>query len=369
MFRTEHIDDTARGTAFLGAGGGGDPYITTLLLRAVIGDGRAIPLIRLNDLPDDARITFTALLGAPTVMVEKLPGLAELELSLSALEEVLGRKATALMSGEIGGMNGLVPLVLAAHRNLPVVDGDAVGRAVPAVQMTSLSIHGHRSSPVAIASELGRSAVVRSPDDFGAEQMLRYLALSMGSAACISAGSLPAAAARQYAVADTVSISAFIGRAIRTARNEKRDPIFALLEALAATPHYRHSGILFQGKIVDVQRRTEGGFARGTVTVQELDRPTQMTLDFQNEFLIARQGAIVRASMPDLISIVMTATAEPILTETLRYGQRVTVVGASAPDLIRGPDAIAVMGPRVFGYDLDFVPIEVLNAESWRRPG
>ena len=45
------------------------------------------------------------------------------------------------------------------------------------------------------------------------------------------------------------------------------------------------------------------------------------------------------------------STAEPITTETLRYGQRVTVVGISTPALMRTPAALAMFGPAAFGLD------------------
>ncbi|PZU61507.1 MAG: DUF917 domain-containing protein, partial [Rhizobium sp.] len=41
-------------------------------------------------------------------------------------------------------------------------------------------------------------------------------------------------------------------------------------------------------------------------------------------------------------------------TESVRYGQRVTVVALPAPELLTTPAGIAAVGPRAFGYDIDF---------------
>jgi len=62
--------------------------------------------------------------------------------------------------------------------------------------------------------------------------------------------------------------------------------------------------------------------------------------------------------VPDLISILDRESGEPITAERLSYGQRVKVLGYSADPLLRRPEALAVMGPRCFGLDEDFVPIE-----------
>ena len=65
--------------------------------------------------------------------------------------------------------------------------------------------------------------------------------------------------------------------------------------------------------------------------------------------------------MPDLICILEAETAEPITTEGIRYGQRVKVMVVSTPDIMRTPEALAVFGPRAFGLDHEFTPIEQLS--------
>jgi DUF917 family protein len=42
----------------------------------------------------------------------------------------------------------------------------------------------------------------------------------------------------------------------------------------------------------------------------------------------------------------------------LRYGFRVTVIGIPCDAKWRTPQGIALGGPRHFGYDIEFVPVE-----------
>ena len=66
--------DIARGAAFLGTGGGGNPYVGRLMVeRAMEDTGRTLELLDLADLPDDGLVIPTAMMGAPTCIVEKLP--------------------------------------------------------------------------------------------------------------------------------------------------------------------------------------------------------------------------------------------------------------------------------------------------------
>ncbi len=45
----------------------------------------------------------------------------------------------------------------------------------------------------------------------------------------------------------------------------------------------------------------------------------------------------------------------------LRYGYRVSVIGIPCSPMLRTPEALAVVGPKSFGYDdVEFVPMEVV---------
>ena len=84
----------------------------------------------------------------------------------------------------------------------------------------------------------------------------------------------------------------------------------------------------------------------------------ELALEFQNEFLVARRGEEVLASVPDLITVVDSDTGEPTTTEELRYGFRVAVLAAPCDRRWRTAAGLALVGPRAFGYDFDFVALE-----------
>ena len=53
---------------------------------------------------------------------------------------------------------------------------------------------------------------------------------------------------------------------------------------------------------------------------------------------------------------------EPVPVEAMKYGQRVKVLGVGAPPILRDARALEVWGPRAFGLDRDFEPVETLAA-------
>lgn len=84
-----------------------------------------------------------------------------------------------------------------------------------------------------------------------------------------------------------------------------------------------------------------------------------MVIHFQNENLVAIRDGRVIASVPDLITVIERDTAKPVTTERLKYGLRVAVIGIPCDPKWRTPEGLQEVGPRYFGYDIDYVPVEV----------
>ncbi|GAB6858755.1 DUF917 domain-containing protein [Microbacterium xylanilyticum] len=355
------LPDLARGATLLGTGGGGDPYIGSKLVERVLGD-RAITILDPDELADDLFVIPTAQMGAPTVMVEKIPAGTEPTQALRALETHLGRAADATMPIECGGINSMIPLVVAAETGLPVVDADGMGRAFPELSMETFAVYGVHGSPLALAGERGETVIIDTgDDDRQMEWLARAVTIRLGGVGHIAEYAMTGADVRRTAVPRTISMALALGRAIRVAREQHRSPFAAIADTLSTTlyPHLRE---LCVGKVVDVERRTTEGFAKGRAVIAPLDGDGMLEIRFQNENLTAHRDGELVAIVPDLICVVDHETAEPITTEGLRYGQRVRVLGISTPDMMRTPAALDAFGPAAFGLEEQFVPVERLGS-------
>ena len=67
------LEDIAIGGAILGTGGGGDPYVGKLMAQQAIKKHGPVRLVDVDEMDDDALIVPVCMMGAPTVMTEKLP--------------------------------------------------------------------------------------------------------------------------------------------------------------------------------------------------------------------------------------------------------------------------------------------------------
>jgi DUF917 family protein len=353
LLHPENVEDIALGAAVLGTGGGGDPYIGKLMGIQAIREFGPVTLLSLDEIDDDAVIVPTAMMGAPTVMVEKLPKGDEIIKAFYALESYLGQKITATMSIEAGGLNCVTPLTVAARLRLPLMDCDGMGRAFPEIQMVTATLYGISATPFAMGDEKGNSAILNTIDNRWTETFSRSITIDMGCTAMIACYATTGKELKEWGVPNTITLVEEIGRTIREAQSSKTNVVEAVREIVGGFE-------IFKGKIVDVQRRTEKGFARGEAILEGIDEYDSqiLKLQFQNENLMAMLDGEAVVSVPDLITVLETESGEPITTEALRYGFRVTVLGIPCNQKWRTPEGIALVGPRYFGYDMDWVPVE-----------
>jgi uncharacterized protein len=342
----------ARGCAILGAGGGGDPYLGLLQALQATEDYGPVSLVDIDELPDDALIMPCGSIGAPTVSIEKIENGDEGARLRQHLEYVTDRPVAALMAAEIGGSNGLLPIAWAAGMGLPVVDADGMGRAFPEIPQVTMHLAGISPSPAVMTDERGNLIVFKAISGHWMERLERAAAVEFGGAASSTEFSLSAAQAREATVRDSVSLAIRIGEAVAHATGS---PVDALVAELGA---FR----LVTGKVSDVERRTTSGFVRGSVVVEGLgeDAGRLLRLELQNENLVALERGRVLASVPDLISVLDSETADAIVTERIRYGQRVTVIAFACDPVWRTERGLAVAGPRAFGYEFDYKSVEEL---------
>lgn len=356
MIRTVTLDDTqaiAIGAGVLGTGGGGSTYLNRLRLDNELRErGGAVSVIRADDVPDDALVCAVGGMGAPTVSNEKLQEGQEIKRAVRALEDHLRRKVYAIVIGEIGGGNALGPMITALQCGLPVVDGDGMGRAFPELQMDTFMIYGLAPAPFVLADAHGNVSIFkRIGSAEQAEAFARSLTIEMGGSAGLVMPIMSGADMKRTIIRDTLSLAKRIGEATLDCRARSIEPA----ETVAALCN---GEVIFTGKIVDVNRRTVEGFARGRLKISAFDDfNQQMEIDFQNENLIARLGEDALCTVPDLITLVSLEDGEAIGTESLRYGLRVAVLAMPAPKELKTPEALAVVGPRAFGYDVEFRPM------------
>jgi DUF917 family protein len=349
-FTLDDIESLAVGAWILGTGGGGSPYLGLLNMRRLYEQGHRVELMSPLDLDDEDWVAVVSNMGAPLVGQERLADSRNIARAVAMQQDYHGWKFRAVMSLEIGGNNSIQPLMAAAHLGLPVVDADTMGRAYPEAQMTSVAVGDLRPYPCALYDPRGIEAMVTNvPTWKWMERASRKICTEMGSIASTCKAPRTGAEVKQWGIHFTTSKAIGIGRRVREAQRLHLDPIAAVLEEAGGKP-------LFRGKVIDVARRTTEGFLRGTATIEGLDedRGARLELAFQNEWVVAWRDGSPIAMSPDLICVLDSVSGNAFGTETIRYGMRASVIALPAPPVFLTEKGLRHVGPRAFGYDIDF---------------
>ncbi|KKY24432.1 putative n-methylhydantoinase a acetone beta subunit [Phaeomoniella chlamydospora] len=365
----------ATGCSVLACGGGGPGYMCYMAARAAIKAGKRLPVVDIETLPEDEYILGSVSYGAPTVTLERIPSGTE---SKDATDALLGSypglKMAAQAAIEIGGMNGIRPLLTAIDYSVPTVDGDFMGRAYPRLYMLTPWLFGLSATPCTQSDGNGNVVTVnKAADMHKLEKIHRKAGHELGLFSQLVIPPITVKDTKKVGTLGTTSLAWYIGKAVYQARQEKTSIMDAIVNA---NPSGR---ILYTGKIVSVHRYiSTGGYTEGRVRLKPISSDEQeygessisekrdMVLPFQNEYIYAElvdpdekegtRGKIL-CTVPDLISLIGT-DGYALGTQDLRYGVRVSVVAFVAHPHWYTSQGLACGGPKEFGYtDLDFVPL------------
>ncbi|EXJ88395.1 hypothetical protein A1O1_05325 [Capronia coronata CBS 617.96] len=368
------------GCYILGCAGGGSPKAEFLKLRDQVRAGYSVRIIDSSSLAEDSLIYWGGMMGSPAVSIERLNS-AECLHAVADLMEYLGHKSfDAIMGLEIGGANGLEPMLIGSSKafDRPVIDGDWMGRAYPTYWQTTLAVYEPgQLTPCAIASGDGKTIIMtKSPEDEIVDRALRASCSEMGSRVGMAARPTTADRVRKYGVLNTVSLAWRIGRCV--ARAQQENTVHTVAEQIIdAVGGPSTAKILFRGKIVGVERRLFKGHSYGEITIKQIQEDEEesghasaavveggvVKIPFKNENIYAKHISddgkeTYLATVPDLISVLDTQSGLALGVPEYRYGLMVTVLGiACSPRWTDTPRGLEYGGPKAFGYNIEYTPV------------
>jgi len=359
LLNKEDIEHIAVGAAVLGTGGGGDPYIGKMMALSAIEKYGPVKVITVDDLHEHDWVLPASGMGSPSVLVEKIPSFEQLANPLRTYEQVSGVQTSVIMPIEVGGVNSLIPVAVAAMTGLPILDGDAMGRAFPEAQMVTFHLDGIKPGLVAIADEQGNTVTIQPKDGFWAEKLARMTTIAMGGSSIVCDYGITGATAKKSVIPGTLTLAKEIGKLLHEQRTADVHPITQMLDMLGGFK-------LFKGKVNQIERKIVGGFTRGEASLTGIDEDehSAFKLFFQNEHLLAEKDGKPAAMTPDLIAVLDEETGMPVTTEGLKYGARVVVCAFPANEKWRTEIGIETAGPRYFKYPYDYVALETLVKEG-----
>jgi len=356
------VECLVRGAAIFGTGGGGDPEKGLKLLLEDLHNDRELRLIDLTELSNNDLIVCPYFCGTIAPTSQKHANIIyddPIVESFKRIEKILGEKVSAVATTELGGFNTAAALHVASVMNIPLVDGDYVGRAAPELFQSTANIFDVPLLPSVITTSTGNLIIIErcaNLDDY--ERIARTASLSSGSAAIVDTpvrGSM----AKKVLIKGTVSRCIEVGKIVREANMAKRDPIPRVIEYLGGV-------LVFKGMVEKYSWSDTGGFLYGEAVYEGVDewKGHELKIWIKNENIIAWMDGKVVITAPDLI-IVVNEKGYGITNTELKEGMKAFVIGVKAPEVWTTKKGLEIFGPRHFGFHLT---IDLLTLKSTAIP-
>lgn len=360
------------GLAFYGVGGGGMVEAGQEILAPALAAGKRLTLVSPDELAPETFTAWAIIVGGKDpeadppaeelarygmrepAFPDMIDRLSESARMLAAHRDV---ELGALVSMELSSAATAATIATGLALGIPTIDGDYVGRAIPEISLNTLELAGLSPDPIAMVDRWGNRTLLQATlgapmaDRLG--RMISRAAFGRGIA---TTGHLrPLAQVRPALVAGSLTRALEAGTALLA--GEGPDRLAPLLRATGGR-------ILFQAEAGETVWRDDQPYA-----FRELDYHLTGTGPFAGEAFriwvknehhaVLRNGRPI-ATSPDVIAVLDAETNRPLTTlGEVTPGRRVNVVGVKPLDPVWStPAGRALLGPRHFGLDFDYVDFE-----------
>lgn len=368
----QDCEDFIQGCLFMGTGGGGSVEEGMRMLSQALDEGLSLSWVDVADIPADTLTVTVFDMGsiAPIsdevkaeiernnlILVNEL-GDQTMATAVKELSAYVGREISCIVPVELGASNTPGPIVTAARLGIPVVDGDYSGRAVPEEMQGTPYLFGKDSWPFSSVDCWGSVTITKyAPNGHMLERIGKQLSVAGYYGTSIASTILPAAEMKEILVPGTLSRCLALGRAMRQAREAGQNPIDAVL---AETGGWR----LFEGIVSKKEWEDRDGYMFGKIYLQgrgAFDGQT-FVVWFKNENHVTWLDGNPWVCSPDLVTLAYKESGAGTTNTLIAEGDEIVAVGMKGLESFRSEFGLSCAGPRYFGFDIDYVPIENLMA-------
>jgi DUF917 family protein len=367
------VRDFVRGCTLLGTGGGGLEENGLQSLLSEFERGKEISWIDVEDIADDAVTACPFLMGtiAPKTrevldemesyaMNERTAVYTEKEriaASIDELQRFIGKKIDAVAPLELGGASTPGCIAAGLVHGIPAIDGDYTGRAIPEIPQTTPYLKGLRLWPLAVVDEFGNVSVIKEAMNYRVVEKMGKKISEVAYGLTGDTGFVfTGRETKDVILRGTLTKCLRLGRMIREANENGEDPVDAIAGELNAIT-------LIKGVLTGKDTEDKEGYYWGYHTIEGSGEYHGRTVRiwFKNENHICWKDDQVVATSPDSIVVVDKNTGMPYTNPKLETGMEVAAIGIQAIELFRSEKGVEILGPRYFGFDIDYTPIEQLN--------
>ncbi len=347
------------GAAIYATGGGGDIEEGMKLVKeAFLDKSKVLEIKDFEELDQEKFVATPYDVGtiAPSATLRKPLKIANTILrAVERFKELLGIELVAFMPVELGGGNTAVALYASGIAGIPVADGDRVGRAAPEIHQDTAFLFNKSTLPAYAVTPTGDEVLIvgyADVDDY--EAMLRHLAVLSGKFVTVIDTPLKVSEAKDIAIRGSLTRCYELGKLVLDMKSRNAIKIDRIAEAM-------NGWVVFHGIIKEWRWRNEGGFLVGEMIIEGIEEYKNRVLRswIKNEHIMVWIDNEPLVMPPDLFTLVLR-DGTPLLNSKAREGIEVYGIAAPAPNVWRSERGLELFGPKHFGFNYEYVPVEIL---------
>ncbi|MEM0135324.1 MAG: DUF917 domain-containing protein, partial [Thermoplasmatales archaeon] len=347
-------------------GGGGSPENGLKKIQQDLENGRKILFKDIKEIDDDSWTATTFHMGsaAPDTQEwkkdrESLGLIREiierpLLTAIEELEHYTTMRIDTIVPIEVGGGNTSGPLDVAVRMGKNIVDGDYSARAVPEITQTSPHLHNKNLAPLSCVDLYGNFVFIKeTTNNFLAERLGKLFSQAAHRSAGEAGILLNGKEMKKVIQPGTLSRAFTVGKEIGNANQKGSDPVKAAVES-------SNGFLLFEGLVEKKEWEDRNGYLWGNHFIKGTDKfkGHHFKIWFKNENHVSWLDDEPYVTSPDIIEIIRKGDGDPITNASLTPGTKVAVIGIRANPIFRSEDGVNVLGPKHFGFDFNYKPIE-----------
>ncbi len=348
------------GGTFLGSGGGGESLLLQLHLESLLRSGETVRLMDISETDKDALYLSICMMGSTELSDENPMTSAECSSIVNRLSALTGHTHAGLFALEAVALNILYAVIGAVMLDLPLIDGDAMGRAFPELQMTTFHINNIACNPCVFQDNRGTCYELFQDDTFLLELGIRKVLFENGGIGFLAGYENTGSVIKKCLIPGSISFAADIGREIISAKNYQS--LLTGLINVTKNSVYGKCIELFKGTVSDIQHVQKLNWNNVSLTGIGSYKDRCFSVLVHNENLIAFKDNAIAAMVPDIITFIDLQKLKPVLNNEVASGMEVAVIGLPAPLALKTPHALEVVGPQCFGYKTRYRSLEQMNA-------
>ena len=347
------------GSKVISSGGGGDTKNFEEILVKLLKNKR-VELLNVEDLLEEEFYCSNGMIGTSNIIDSyNFTGKEGLE-TIKRMEHLEECNIKGKYPFEGAGINLLYPIITAITHEIPIIDGDVMGRCFTELQMSTLELKDIGLEPFILKDTMDIMHIFSSKDTKLVDLGVRKVLSRIDKLGFFSCGLQKGGILKEALLPGTITFVRNLGEAFNTAKSYNE--VINGLKNAAKNSIYGEVAELFKGRVKSINEAEDKGIWT-SFKLEGVDEFSNSVCNImtKDQYLLLYRNKEVACMTPDIISTIDLERLEPVTVQDVKEGMRLGIVVIEAPQRLKTIEALELMGIANFGYKLPYKNIKDLG--------